>query len=72
MAKLAIFIDDPRFDLLAEGYEDASAAYLEAIKEGIVDISGDMRDGTIRIVSVHAVSNKNDVKLTLVPTDGAD
>ena len=72
MAKLAIFIDDPRFDMLAEGQEDASTAYADAIKEGIVDISGDMRDGTIKLVSVHAVSNKNDVKLTLVPTDGCD
>lgn len=72
MAKLAIFIDDPRFDMLAEGQEDASAAYAEAIKEGIVDLAGDMRDGTIILVAVHAIMNQNEVKLTLVKTDARD
>ena len=72
MAKLAIFIDDPRFNMLAEGQEDASAAYLEAIKSGIVDLTGDVHDGTIKLVSIHVIANHNDVKLTLVSTDGAD
>lgn len=62
MTKLAIFIDDPRFYMLAEGQEDSSAAYVDAIRSGIVDLAGDMQDGTIKLVAVHTI-------LTLVPTD---
>lgn len=72
MAKLAIFIDDPRFGMLTEGQEDASAAYIDAIKSGIVDLAGDIQCGTIKLVYVHAITNQNEFKLTLVQTDGAD
>lgn len=72
MAKLAIFIDDPRFDMLSDGQEDAIAAYADAIKSGIVDLTGDVHDCTISLVAVHVIANHNDVKLTLIPTDSSD
>ena len=67
-----LIFEDCRLAELVAGQPNADAAYLEAIKQGIVDIAGDIEAGVIKSPAVHVISKQDEFKLKIVQTDTQD